>query len=157
MKHRPLERLTADTLVEAIARTPLDHHVVWSGAAFGAQTNSLRSRALALVTEVWSPVPLRLLLQRCADVAGGLGLEPNAVRSAVRSHQNARPATHFLVRRTPSGDFLALLDVPFPAIPGGRSLRTGDLVLDRHGRPLGLPDEVEEVEQLPRLRRVGRW
>lgn len=136
MRHRKLERLTDAALVEAIARTPLDHWVIWTGAPCGAQANSLRSRALSCVTQAWSPVALRALLQQAAAIAGDLGLDPDSVRSAVRMHQTARPAAYLLVRRTLSGDYLAVTDVPWPAVGSG-SLRAGDLVLDHQGRAFG--------------------
>jgi hypothetical protein len=111
MRHRELERLADATLVEAIARTPLDHWVVWDGAPCRSQANSLRSRALSCVHEVWTPVPLRTVLQRAAAVCGDKGLNPDTVRSAVRMHQAARPAAYLLVRRTLSGDYLAVTDI----------------------------------------------
>ncbi len=156
MKHRSLERLSQSALLEGVARAPIDHFVVWNGAPFGAQANSLRSRALTLITEVWEPVPLRLLLQRAADIAGGFGLDPDAVRAALRSHQTARPTTHILVRRTMSNDYLAVIDVPWPAATAGRPLRAGDLVLDRHRQPFGGLLELAEPAPPTVLRKAGR-
>lgn len=136
MKHRELERLDDRALAEAIGRTPLDHWVIWDGSTCGGQANSLRSRALGCVKEIWTPVQMRLLLQRAARLAGELGLNPDTVRSAVRMHQSARPAAYLLVRRTLSGDYLAVTDVPWPAA-NAVPLQAGDLVLDRQGRAFG--------------------
>jgi hypothetical protein len=160
MRHRRLERVTKTTLDAAMARTPLDHFVIWDGSSCGAQANSLRSRALACITEAWSPLSMRALLQRAACVAGELGLDPDTVRSAVRMHQSARPAPYLLVRRTLSGDFMAVTDVPWPAATVA-PLRAGDLVLDRKGRAFGRiapPDLAagasEAFAQTPALRAV---
>lgn len=136
MRHRGLERLPEATLREAIARTPLDQWVIWDGTACRGQPNSLRSRALSCVSEVWTPALLRVVLQRAATLSGDEGLNPDTVRSAIRMHQTARPAAYLLVRRTPSGDYLAVTDVPWPSTAPG-PLRAGDLVLDRHGRAFG--------------------
>lgn len=124
------------TLDAAMARTPLDHFVIWDGSSCGAQPNSLRSRALACVTEIWSPLSMRALLQRAACSSGELGLDPDTVRSAVRMHQSARPAAYLLVRRTLNGDYVAVTDVPWPSTTAA-PLRAGDLVLDRKGRAFG--------------------
>lgn len=126
-------------MVEAIARTPIDHFVIWDGRACGAQSGSLRSRALSLIEEVWTPVPLRVLIQRAARISDNGGLDPDTVRSAVRLHQSARPAAYLLVRKTISGDYLAVTDVPWPGA-SNRPLRAGDLVLDRHGLRLGMAE-----------------
>lgn len=136
MRHRRLERVTKTTLDAAMARTPFDHFVIWDGSSCGAQANSLRSRALGCVTETWFPLSMRVLLQRAACIADELGLDPDTVRSAVRMHQSARPAAYLLVRRTLSGDFLAVADVPWPA-SNAAPLHAGDLVLDRKGRAYG--------------------
>ena len=136
MRHRRLERVTKTTLDAALARTPLDHFVIWDGSDCGAQANSLRSRALACVTEIWRPLSMRALLQQAACIAGEQGLDPDTVRSAVRMHQAARPAAYLLVRRTLSGDYLAVTDVPWPSSTAA-PLRAGDLVLDRAGRAFG--------------------
>jgi len=136
MRHRELERLNAAAVVEAIARTPIDHFVIWDGRACGVQSGSLRSRALSLVHEVWSPVPLRVLIQRAARITDQAGLDPDTVRSAVRLHQTAKPAVYLLVRKAVSGDYLAVADIPWPAA-SARPLRAGEVVLDRHGRGLG--------------------
>lgn len=136
MRHRGLERVPEAILREAIARTPLDQWVVWDGSPCRSQANSLRSRALSCVSEVWAPIPLRTLLQRAAALSGDQGLNPEAVRNAIRMHQSARPAAYLLVRRTPLGEYVALTDVPWPSAAPA-PLRAGDLVLDRHGRAFG--------------------
>ncbi|CAN7383443.1 hypothetical protein LJR225_002398 [Phenylobacterium sp. LjRoot225] len=138
MRHRRLEPVSQATLDAALARTPLDHFVIWDGSSCGVQANSLRSRALSCVTEIWSPLSMRALLQRAACIGGELGLDPDTVRSAVRMHQSARPAAYLLVRRTLSGDYMAVTDVPWPAATLA-PLRAGDLVLDRKGRAFGRP------------------
>lgn len=127
-----LKHLTDAALTEALARTPADHFIIWNGRPCRAQSGSIRSQALALVAEVWEPVPLRVLLMRAARLSGLSGLNPDTVRSAVRMHQSASHASYLLVRRTVSGDYLAVADVPWPSSGAGR-LRAGDLVLGSRG------------------------
>lgn len=127
-----LKHLSDDALTEALARTPADHFVIWNGRACRAQAGSIRSRALQLIEEIWEPVPLRTLVIRAARLSGSSGLDPDTVRSAVRMHQSASDTAYFLVRRTLSGDYLAVVDVPFPS-SGSTKLQAGDLVLSRAG------------------------
>lgn len=133
MKHRNAEQIEQTTVVEAIARTPLDQYVIWDGSPGSGQKGSLCSRALSCIDEVWEPVPLRALLQRAANLSAGLGLHPDRVRNAVRMHQTATSVAYLLVRRTAGGDYVAVCDVPWPSARR-QSLRAGDLVLDRSGR-----------------------
>jgi hypothetical protein len=135
MRHRGLETIPEGELVEAIARTPPDHYVIWTGEPCGAQVGSLRSRALACVAEVGQPVPLRVLVRRAAHLDGIGGLNPDAVRNAVRLHQTARPAAYLLVTRLASGAFAAVADIPFPA-GTGRPIVAGAVVMDGLGRLL---------------------
>jgi hypothetical protein len=128
-----LKHLSDAVLTDALARAPSDHFVIWNGRPCPAQTGSIRSRALALVAEVWEPVPLRVLLTRAARLSGQAGLDPDTVRSAVRMHQGASHASYFLVRRTLSGDYLAVADVPCPS-SGSRRLSAGDRILGRAGQ-----------------------
>ncbi|CAN7196051.1 hypothetical protein LJR225_000610 [Phenylobacterium sp. LjRoot225] len=127
-----LKHLSDAVLTEALARAPSDHFIIWNGRPCPAQSGSIRSQALALVAEVWEPVPLRVLLTRAARLSGLSGLDPDTVRSAVRMHQSASQASYFLVRRTLSGDYLAVADVPCPS-SGARRLSAGDRILGRAG------------------------
>lgn len=127
LKHLPDEALT-----EALARTPADYYVIWNGFKCPSRAGSVRARALRLIEEIWEPVPLRILLTRAARLSGLSGLDPDAVRSAIRMHQSAIPAAYFLARRTMSGDYLAVTDVPYPALRSQR-LRAGDLIVGRSG------------------------
>lgn len=137
-RHRTTEALSELEITRAIARTPQDHFVIWTGDIVGGQGGSLRSRALGLVQEVWRPVALRVLLLRAVEIEPGAGLHPDTVRNAVRMHQCARPTAYLLARRTLAGDYLAVADVPYPAgsYPGGvgRPLAADALVLGRDGR-----------------------
>jgi hypothetical protein len=134
VQHRGLELISEQDLIEALSRTPADHHVIWTGEVCGGQAGSLRSRALACIREVGVPVPLRVIQRRAAKLDGDMGLDPLAVRNAVRLHQAARPAVYLLVRRLFSADFVAVADIPIPA--SGRRISAGDVVMDRHGRLL---------------------
>jgi hypothetical protein len=119
-------------LTEALARTPLDECVIWNGRSYAAQPGSVRDTAFGLISEVWQPIALRGFLTRAARITGPLGLNPTAVRQAVRMHQSARQVCYLLARRTLSGDYVAVLDVPHPS-SGSRPLRAGDPILTKVG------------------------
>lgn len=118
----------AAALADGIRRTPLDHFVIWTGDIPHVQPGSRIGRALACVDQPGVPLSLRALVQRAARVEGDFGVPPDAVRNAVRQHQAAQPAVLFLVERRPSGDFVAVTDIPF-AGAGLRRFRSGDVVL----------------------------
>ena len=92
MRHRGVEPISEGDLIEALSRAPADQYVIWTGESCSAQPGSLRSRALACVHEVGVPVLLRVVLRRAARLDGDVGLDPDAVRSAVHMHQAARRA-----------------------------------------------------------------
>jgi hypothetical protein len=143
VRHRGLEPIPERELTEAIARAPSDHYVIWTGEPCNGQAGSLRSRALACLTEVGQAFPLRTLMRRAASLDGG-GLNPDAVRSAVRMHQMARPAVYLLVKRLGSGEFVAVADIPF-ATAGERRVIAGQPLMDRQGRlllPVDAPSSV---------------
>lgn len=131
MQHRKSEFITADVLTAAIARTPLDHYVVWTGLPCGRQRGSLRERALSCISEVGAPVALRMVIQRAAVIESGLGLHPDNVRAAVGMHQAANPAVYLLVRRTPLNEFVAVFDIPFPG--GLPPISAGQVIVGRDG------------------------
>lgn len=128
----PLKHLSDRELAGALARTPADHYVIWNGQPCPAHAGSIRSQALGLVEDVWTPTPLRALVRRAARLCGMQGLDPDTVRNAVRLHQRANHVAYFLVRRTPSGDYLAVTDVTYPS-SGSRRLKEGDVILSRTG------------------------
>lgn len=131
MRHRGSEPVGERELIEAIARTPSDHYVIWTGELCNSQPGSLRSRALACITEVGQAVPLRTVMRRAA----GLDLNPDAVRNAVRMHQMARPTVYLLGRRLSSGELVAVADIAF-ATAGARRINAGAALTDRQGRLL---------------------
>lgn len=139
MEMRGLEPIDSSRLTEALARTPAEHYVIWTGHSPGTRSGSMRSQALACIREIGEPVPLRVLMSRAARISGDLGFDPDAVRSAVRTYQMARPAVYILVRRLSSGEFVAVTDVPYPAGATAR-IACGDLVLGRGVRRFGLVD-----------------
>lgn len=123
-----------EELVEALARTPLDQHLIWNGRPRPAgRPYSVLTQALSCIEEVWTPVPLRVLLRRAARLSGAQGLQPEAVRKALWSHQNATPASYFLVRAAANGDYLAVTDVPRPS-SWPAPIRAGDVVMNAHAR-----------------------
>lgn len=143
-----LKDLPEPELADALARTPADHYVIWNGRPCPMQPGSIRSQALALVDTAWIPVPLRAVQRQAARLCGQSGLDPDTVRSAVRMHQSAGHASYFLVRRTLSGDYVAVTDVPYPS-SGSRRLRAGELVLSRSGERFD-----SESDREPALRRA---
>jgi hypothetical protein len=132
MSDADLQIIAQKVLDEALRRTPMNQYVIWTGIAASGRASSLRARAFACVREVGTPVSLRMLMQRAARIDGLRGLNPDSVRSAVRQHQIARPAVLFLVEKAPSGDFVAVADIPFAGAVD-RRLRAGDVVVDRTG------------------------
>jgi hypothetical protein len=98
----------------------------------------MRSRALACVQEIGVPVSLRVVMTRAARISDELGFDPDAVRSAVRMCQMARPAVYLLVSRLFSNDFVAVADIPYPAGCSGR-IASGEVVLGRGVRRFSLP------------------
>lgn len=119
-------------LTEALARTPLNYFVVWTGAPATGRASSVRARAFDCIQEVGVPVSLRELLQRAARIEGLWGLEPDAVRSAVRQHQFAKPAVLMLVEKNASGEYRAVSDIPFAGALH-RRFAAGSVVVDRDG------------------------
>lgn len=142
MKHRGLEPISAARLTEALARTPKEHYVVWTGHPCAGQAGSLRARALACVWEVATPVPLRAVLQRAANLDPEGGLDPDSVRNAIRMHQLARPAVCLLVERLASNDYVAVTDIPIPAGLRGR-IGAGEIVIDSRSGPRFVPLNAE--------------
>jgi hypothetical protein len=126
-----IEDISDEQLASGIARTPLDDYVIWSGAPYKGKDASIRTQVLSLVNEPWAPVSVRKLVCDAARLSGRSGLAPDRVRGAIRLHQAADGAAYFLVRRTPNGDFVAVTDIPTPAV--GRRLSAGDMVLDSAG------------------------
>jgi len=147
---RGLQRIEATRLTEALARTPAEHHVIWTGHPPGVRDGSMRSRALACIQEVGVPVSLRVVMTRAARISDELGFDPDAVRSAVRMYQIARPAVYLLVRRLYSNDFVAVADIPYPAGCSGR-IASGELVLGRGVRRFSPPHAVAPAQGLASL------
>lgn len=126
----PLEHLSDHDLTEALARTPADQYVIWNGRTCAMRAGSIPARTLSFVDRAWVPVPLRVLVTRAARLSGTQGLHPDSVRKAVRMHQSSGQVSYFLVRRTASGDYVAVADVASPSSERGR-LNAGDVVLGR--------------------------
>ena len=129
------ERVPPTVLMQGIGATPIDHFVLWTGGVYDAKAGSRCSRALSLITEVWTPVPLRELLIRAAKIEGEAGFPPDAVREAVRQQQRVNGACYLWVRRIASGDYVAICDIPSPAHQV-EPIRRADMVLGRIERPM---------------------
>jgi len=129
----PLALISDQELLENLARTPLDQFLIWNGRPRGGRPTSVLTQALAFVDAAWSPMPLRVLLQRTARLSGLHGLSPDAVKKGIWSHQAATPASYFLVRERSRGEYVAVTDIPRPS-SWFEPIRAGDLVLSAKGR-----------------------
>lgn len=129
----PLVLISDQELLEALARTPLDQFLIWNGRPRGGRPTSVLSQALVFVDEIWTPVPLRVLLQRAARLSGLHGLAPDAVKKGIWSHQAATPTSYFLVRERARGEYVAVTDVPRPS-SWFKPIRAGDVVMNPAGR-----------------------
>jgi hypothetical protein len=125
-----LERISATTLANAIAATPLDQFVIWDGTVYEGKPGSRTSRVLGLITQAWRPVSMRELIMRAARLDGDRGLRPDTVRDAVRQHQRAKGASYRWCRRTAAGDHVLITDLPFPAT-GGAPMAAGTVAMPR--------------------------
>lgn len=139
-----LKSMPDHALADALARMPIDQFVIWNGRPCPGQPGSIRSQSLQLVDEIWTPVSLRVLIQRAARLSGLYGLDPDAVRSAVRMHQASGSASYFLTRRTALGDYVAVADVPNPSGCEGR-LCPGDVILSRMGGRFGTSEAATSI------------
>ena len=128
-------RKPSTALEEALARTPWEHHVLWTGAPGGFRRGSLVSRCLSLVDVAGQPVRLRWLIQRAAEVDPVVADAPLSVRDALRLHQKAKPAVYLLLDRGACGTFYAVADVAYAGVVG-RRLQAGEAVIDSQGRPV---------------------
>jgi len=137
-----LKSISDRELTEALARTPVNYHVIWSGRQPSVHNGSITARSIQLIREIWEPIPLRILLQRAARISGYSGFDPDAVREAVRRHQGAARACYFLAARLAHGDYVAVTDVPYPS--SGARLRAGDVVLGSSG--LRFDEDGSEVQ-----------
>jgi hypothetical protein len=145
-----IEHISEEQLASGLSRTPMDDHVVWCGAAYKGKDASIRTQVLSLVSEPWAPVSLRKLVRDAARLSGQCGLSPDRVRGAVRLHQGADGAAYLLVRRTPNGDFVAVTEIPTPAV--GRPLCPGDMVLSRAGARFDASTALDRPDMHSRLR-----
>ena len=127
-----LKAISDRELTEALARTPVNYHVIWNGREPSVRNGSVTAQFIRLIREIWEPIPLRILLQRAARISGDTGFDPDAVRDAVRRHQGAARASYLLAARLAQGDYVAVTDVPYPS-SGVRRLRAGDVVLGSSG------------------------
>jgi hypothetical protein len=111
----------------------MDHYVVWNGRQRLGRPDSVPTLAVACIRSPWSPMSLRLILQRAAELSEGFGLRPDAVRKAIWALQGATPASYFLVRARPLGEYVAVTDVPRPS-SWPKPVRAGDIVMSRFSR-----------------------
>ena len=125
------EEITSESLAATLERIDTrDLYVVYTGGKYGARRASLRSRSLATVTEVFTPVPLRTLLERAARAEGPtVGFDPSVVRGGLSLHQGAKPAVYLFVEKR-GDDYVAVRDIPTPdaKVNGGKAIKAGDVI-----------------------------
>jgi hypothetical protein len=105
----------------------MQHFVAWTGEPLSGRPDSLMSQAVACLTEVATPVPLRELIIRTWRARGDRPFDPVNVRDVVRQHQAATRVVLVLLERRPSGEFVAVTDVPY-GVGSLRRVSRGDVV-----------------------------
>jgi hypothetical protein len=130
---KKIEADADSALLDAIARTPLELYVLWTGSPALTRGRSVLARVFECMQEVGVPIPLRAVVQGVARLGDGVCLQPDAVREAVRRHQSANAAVLLLLRRRGDGAFLAATDI-LHAVDLGRRISAGELVLEPDGQ-----------------------
>lgn len=126
--------------------------VYYLGGTYGRRRASLRSNALATVTEVKKPVPVSEVVRRASNLGDGLGYDPKTVLSGIKLHQGAKPAVYILVEKDVEGNLVAYKDVPFPG--EGRPLRAGAVVVPAKEKAPKAPKK-EKALPAPEARAEG--
>lgn len=132
--YRKPEVIPEGKLSEVLARIETRGlYVLSTGGRNGARSASLRSRALATISEVGVPVPLAELLRRAARAVGPEeGFDPATVRGGLFLAAGAKPAVYLAVERDGDGNYRAAKDIPTPDpafFGAGKSFPRGSIVL----------------------------
>ena len=117
---------------EAIANLAEDEFVFFSGGNYRRRRASGRSRSLATITEVRTPVPVREYAKRALEAGPnkGEGYDTSISIGGLTLHQVAKPTVYFYLVKNADGDFVAKTDIPNPDPDISASpLKAGDVVI----------------------------
>lgn len=129
---RPKEHISEARLREAVSRIPVEQHVLWTGGSYGSLTGSLRSQALAMITERMMPIPVRELVRRAARIDGDYGFDPDTVRHGLNMHKGAKPCVYWILNRAEDDSFVAGATINHPD-GYGAPIKKGQPVLASDG------------------------
>lgn len=127
---RKPEQITNDSLAASIERMGVEgRYIYWTGGAYKARAHSLRSNALACITEKKRPISMKLWLTRAARVVGpDQGYKPERAREGLYLHKGSKPSVYFELERDKDGNYRSVNDCPnadgFP-----KGLKRGDIVV----------------------------
>jgi hypothetical protein len=105
--------------------------IYWTGEAYNARRESLRSNSLKALAVSKAPVPLADWIDLAAKVVDselGIGYDPASVRAGLYLHRGSKPAVYFELKRRDDGAYVSANEVPYAqGYPKG--LKTGDVVI----------------------------
>lgn len=131
------EAVSPDALKAAKARyEESGRYIYWTGEAYNARKESLRSNSLKALAVSKSPVPLSDWIDLAAKVVDaelGIGYDPDSVRAGLYLHRNSKPAVYFELKRRSDGAFVSANAVP-NAIGFPKGLKAGDIVIPAEAR-----------------------
>ena len=124
-----------------------DRYVLYTGGAYSRRRASLRSNALATITEIGKPISVLEFLTRSAKAAGeGVGYDPSTALGGLALHQGAKPAVYLYLARK-GDDFFAIKDIPTPGGEGySKAIKAGDKVFSI-AAPIVAAEAVEEPKK----------
>ncbi len=126
------ETISPDALTAAKARYgESGRYIYWSGEAYNARKESLRSNSLKALAVAKAPVPLSDWIDLAAKVVDadlGVGYDPASVRAGLYLHRNSKPAVYFELKRREDGAFVSVNEVP-NAVGFPKGLKAGDVVI----------------------------
>lgn len=109
-------KLDIQASTAAIANLADDEFVYNSGGQYRRRRNSGRSRSLATVSEVRTPVPVREYAKRALDAGPnkGEGYDTSISIGGLTLHQIAKPTVYFYLVKDHEGNYRAKTDIPNP-------------------------------------------
>lgn len=129
---RSPEQIASEQLEASLKRMDLeDRYIYWTGNPYKQRAASLRSNALACLTEKKRPISMKTWILRaasCVDKDQRIGYKPERVREGLYLHRNSKPAVFFELIKNAAGDFVSANDVPnADGYPKG--LKKGEVVV----------------------------
>jgi hypothetical protein len=146
---RQPSRIEAEQLTKALERMSLETYIYWTGGEYRRRTQSLRSNALACLTEKKRPVHLKTWIQRaaqCVDADQHIGYVPERVREGLYLHRNSKPAVYFELKKDAKGNYVSVNHVPY-AEGFAKGLKPGDIVV---------PARERAEKEVPRAKGKGK-